>query len=316
VTTCLLADVGGTWARFALLSGSTLGPICALPVGAYASAVDAITHFMHRETDGVAVDGALIAAAGPVAGGRCALTNSPWVLESEKLTRAFGLSTVEIVNDLEALAWAIPYLKSADCEAIGGGQERAGEPIVIIAPGTGLGMACRIPGPGGKRVLASEGGHATLAAANEEEAELIEVLRWRYGHVSAERALSGQGLMNLHQAIADRQALPVETRSAEQITRAAIDGRCRQSQLALDVFCSLLGSVAGNAALMFGARGGVYLGGGIAPRIFGYMRRSGFRAQFESKGRFREYLGRIPTRVIVRADPTFLGLQALATRRD
>src|SRR5579862_7606835 len=125
VTTCLLADVGGTWARFALLSGSTLGPICALPVGAYASAVDAITHFMHRETDGVAVDGALIAAAGPVAGGRCALTNSPWVLESEKLTKAFGLSTVEIVNDLEALAWAIPYLKSADCEAIGGGQERA-----------------------------------------------------------------------------------------------------------------------------------------------------------------------------------------------
>jgi glucokinase len=271
---------------------------------------------MHRETDGVAVDGALIAAAGPVAGGRCALTNSPWVLKSEQLTRAFGLSTVEIVNDLEALAWAIPYLKSADCEAIGGGQERAGEPIVIIAPGTGLGMACLIPGPGGKRVLASEGGHATLAAANEEEAELIEVLRWRYGHVSAERALSGQGLMNLHQAIADRQALPVETRSAEQITRAAIDGRCRQSQLALDVFCSLLGSVAGNAALMFGARGGVYLGGGIAPRIFGYMRRSGFRAQFESKGRFRDYLGRIPTRVIVRADPAFLGLQALATRRD
>ncbi len=316
MTACLLADVGGTWARFALLSGSTLGPICALPVGAYASAVDAIKHFLNCETNGVTIDRAIIAAAGPVAGGRCALTNSPWVLESEQLTRTFGLSTLDIVNDLEALASAIPRLTSADCEAIGQGHEVASAPIAIIAPGTGLGMACLILGRGGMRVLASEGGHATLAATNEEEAELVHILRRRYGHVSAERALSGQGLMNLHEAIADRQGLPVETRSAEQITRAAIDGSCRQSQLALDVFCSLLGTVAGNAALMFGARGGVYLGGGIAPRIFGYMRRSSFRVQFESKGRFREYLGRIPTRVIVRADPTFLGLQALATRRD
>ena len=234
----------------------------------------------------------------------------------QQLTRTFGLSTVDIVNDLEALAWAIPHLTSADCEAIGQGHEVASEPIAIIAPGTGLGMACLILGRGGMRVLASEGGHATLAATNEKEAALIDILRRRYGHVSAERALSGQGLMNLHEAIADLQGLPVETRSAEQITRAAIDGSCRQSQLALDIFCSLLGTVAGNAALMFGARGGVYLGGGIAPRIFGYMRRSSFRAQFESKGQFREYLGRIPTRVIVRADPTFLGLQALATRRD
>jgi glucokinase len=314
VTTCLLADVGGTWARFALFFGSTLGPIHAVRVGAYASAVDAIKHFMHSETNSGSVDRAVIAAAGPVAGGRCALTNSPWVLESEELKRTFALSTANIVNDLEALAWAIPHLAAVDCEAIGRGHEVASEPIAVIAPGTGLGMACLIPGHDEIRVLASEGGHATLAAANAQEAALIDILRKRHGHVSAERALSGQGLMNLHAAFADLHGVPVDARSAEQITQAAIDGSCRQSRLTLDVFCSLLGTVAGNAALMFGARGGVYIGGGIAPRIVDYMRRTSFRTQFESKGRFQDYLGRIPTRVIVRADPTFLGLQALASR--
>ena len=316
MTSCLLADVGGTWARFALLSGSKLGPIHALAVGAYASAVDAINHFVRCEANGVSVDRAIIAAAGPVTGGRCTLTNSPWVLESEELKRIFGLFTVNIVNDLEVLAWAIPHLAPADCEAIGQGHEVAGEPIAIIAPGTGLGMACLIPGRGGTQVLASEGGHATLAVTNAQEAALIDVLRKRYGHVSAERALSGQGLMNLHAALGDLQGVPVDVRSAEQITRAAIDGSCQRSRLILDVFCSLLGTVAGNAALMFGARGGVYIAGGIAPRIVDYMRRTSFRAQFESKGQFREYLGRIPTRVIVRPDPTFLGLQALAARHD
>ena len=316
MTTCLLADVGGTWARFALLSESRLGPIHTLGVGAYASAVDAIRHFTHCEANGASVSRAIIAAAGPVAGGRCALTNSPWVLEAEELKRTFGLATVSIVNDLEALAWAIPHLAPADCEAIGRGHEVACEPVAIIAPGTGLGMACLIPGHGGIRVLASEGGHTTLAATNAQEAALIDILRKRYGHASAERALSGQGLMNLHAALADLQGVPVEARSAEQITRAAIDGSCRNSRLALDVFCSLLGTVAGNAALMFGARGGVYLGGGIAPRIVDYIRRSSFRTQFESKGRLQVYLSRIPTQVIVRADPAFLGLQALAARRD
>src|SRR5450631_1170941 len=154
VTNCLLADVGGTWARFAVLSESKLGPIHTLGVGAYASAVDAIRHFMHCEANGASVARAIIAAAGPVAGGRCALTNSPWVLEAEELKRTFGLSTVNIVNDLEALAWGIPHLAAVDCEAIGRGHEVASEPIAVIAPGTGLGMACLIPGHDEMRVLA------------------------------------------------------------------------------------------------------------------------------------------------------------------
>jgi glucokinase len=314
MTNCLLADIGGTRARFAVLSGSRLEPVHALEVGAYASAVDAIRHFVNVHANGARFDGAIIAAAGPIAGGRCALTNSTWVLETDELKRTFGLSTVNIVNDLEALAWAVPSMASSDSEQVGGGTEVAGEPIALIAPGTGLGMACFIPGGDGGRVLASEGGHSTLAATNAREAALIDVLRRQYGHVSAERVLSGGGLIGLYAAIAELEGNKHEMRSAEQITGAAIEGSCGRSRQTLDVFCSFLGSVAGNAALMFGARGGVFIGGGIVPRIVDYVRRTSFRAQFESKGRFRQYLARIQTRVIVRADPAFLGLKALAER--
>lgn len=314
MTNCLLADIGGTWARFALLSGARLEPVRTLSVGAYASVEQAIMHFLKSQMPGVRIDGAVIAAAGPVVGGRCALTNSPWVLEADRLKTTFGFSAVNLVNDLEAQAWGVPQLASADVEAIGPGHEVANRPIAVIAPGTGLGMACLVPGDAGGQVLTSEGGHATLAPADSREAVLIDILRKRYGHVSAERALSGPGLMALHVALAELVGERVEARSAVQIVEAGLGGRCQRSQLTLDVFCSLLGTVAGNAALMFGAQGGVYVGGGIVPRIVDYVRRSDFRARFENKGRFRGYLARIPTRVIVRPDPAFLGLKALATQ--
>lgn len=314
MTNCLLADVGGTWARFALLSGSKMEPIHPLAVGAYGSAVHAIKHFLHGEAKGARIDSAVIAGAGPVVAGRCALTNSTWVLDTEELRRTFGLRTVNIVNDLEALAWAIPHLTPTDSEPIGRGNEVASEPIAVVAPGTGLGMACLMPMQGGGRVLASEGGHATLAATTAREAAIIDILRKRYGHVSAERALSGHGLMNLHAAIAELDGNSGEAPSAEDITRAAIEGSSGARET-LDAFCSFLGAVSGDAALMFGARGGVYLAGGIVPRIVDYLRRTNFRAQFESKGRLRDYLRHIPTRVIVRPDPTFVGLRTLADAR-
>lgn len=320
MTSWLLADIGGTRARFTLLTGSQLQPVHSLDVGAYASPVDAIRHYLSGQEHPATVDRAVIAAAGPVAGGRCALTNAPWVLVGEELKRTFGFATVNLVNDLEALAWGIPQLASADTEALGHGNEVAGEPIMVIAPGTGLGMACLVPGGGG-RVIASEGGHCTLAASDSREAAIIDVLRRQFRHVSAERVLSGPGLVNLYAAIAALDGEEGASPSAEDITRAATDGTCRRSRQALDAFCSFLGSVAGNSALMFGARGGVFIGGGFVPRIVDYVRRTTFRAHFEGKGRLRPYLAGIPTRVIVRPDPAFLGLRALAinepsTRQD
>ncbi len=313
MTNWLLADIGGTHARFAVLAGSQLQSMHSFDVAAHASAEEAIGRYLGSHARHAVIDGAVIAAAGPVSEGRCPLTNSAWVIDASELKRVFGFSAVDLVNDLEALAWAIPQLAAADTEAIGHGREVAGEPVMVIAPGTGLGMACLVPAGG--RVIASEGGHSTLAAADSREAAIIEVLRRQRPHVSAERVLSGPGLENLYAAIAQLEGEEGVSPSAGAITRAALDGSSRCCRQVLDAFCCFLGSFAGNAALMFGARGGVYIGGGIVPRMVGYLRRTAFRTQFEGKGRLRPFLARIPTRVIVRPDPAFLGLTALATRR-
>jgi len=306
---CLLADIGGTKARFAILRDSRLGAVETLATRDYANAIDGFQHFLARHHN-ESIDGAVIAAAGPVQDGRCALTNASWVLDSTELTKTLQLRTVKIVNDLEALAWAAPHFAASDVIAIGGGREARSEPVALIAPGTGLGMACFVPGSA--RQLASEGGHATLAAVTEDEAAVIEFLHRRYGHVSAERVLSGGGLVNLHDALASHDAAGTPSPSPEEIVRGATNGQSETARRALDMFCAFLGSVAGNAALTYGARGGVLIAGGIAPRIIDYLRLSDFRERFEAKGRLRSYLARIPTKVVIRPDPTFVGLVALA----
>jgi len=311
---CLLADIGGTRARFAVLAGSRIGPIDAMATGEYASAVDAIKHFLNRQDNAGGVDSAVIAAAGPVEGGRCTLTNARWILDTDELKRTFRFRTVNIVNDVEALAWTVPQLGPADVTSVGDGSEVTAEPVAVIAPGTGLGMACFIPGGDRERVLSSEGGHATLAATDPREEQIIGLLRRRYGHVSAERVLSGPGLLNLHDALAELDGSSDRLLTAEQVTRAAIDGSSSYARQALDAFCSFLGSVAGSAALMFHASGGVLIAGGIVPRIVDYLPRTDFRTRFESKGRFRRYLEGVSTRVITRPDPAFLGLKTLAER--
>ena len=308
---CLLADIGGTRARFALLAGSQIGPIESVMTGAYASAADAIRHFLNQH-NAVSVDSAVFAAAGPVEGGRCKLTNASWILDTDELKRTFRLRTVNIVNDLEALAWAIPDFASADIRSIGHHIAVAAQPVAVIAPGTGLGVACFVPAGERASVMPSEGGHATLAASDEREAALIEILRRRFGHVSAERVLSGGGLLNLYAALGDRHDGSGELHTPEEVTRAALAGSSPRASEALNVFCAFLGSVAGNVALMFRARGGVLIAGGLVARIVDYLPHTDFRARFESKGRFSRYLSTIPTGVIMRPDPTFLGLKALA----
>jgi glucokinase len=312
MTSHLLADIDGKQARFALLSESRLGPIHSIEVAEYASATHAIKHFLNREADNAVVDKIVVAAAGPVSGGRCVLANAPWTLEADELRTTVGVSSVSIINDLEALAWTVPHLEASDVEAVGKGHEVAGEPIVVIAPGTGLGIACLLPGGNGARVLVGEGGHATLAATCPQEASLIELLHKRHQHVSAERLLSGPGLVTLYGLLAEREQVRVKSPSAARIVKAAIDGSCERSRETLNVFCALLGSVAGSSALMFGAQGGVYIADGIVAGMVEYLQRTGFRAQFENKGRLRRYLPRIPTKIIVRPDPVVIGLIALA----
>lgn len=313
VTCRLLADVGGTRTRFALLNGDRLGAIESVPTGAYSSAVDAFRHFLNGQAEGVVVEEAVIAVAGPVSGGRCKLTNASWVLESEQLQRLLSLRDVTLVNDLAALAWGVPNLTDGEVVTIGDGYCDPGSPVVLLAPGTGLGVACYIPGAEAPHVLSSEGGHATLAASDAAEASVVEFLRHRFDHVSAERVLSGSGLVNLHQALGGHEG-GAEVLTPEEIVRGALQGDNPQAAKAVDMFCGFLGSFAGDLALLFGAKGGVLLGGGIGPRLVSVLQRSAFRAKFVRKGRFEPYAARIASRVIVRPEPTFLGLKVLATR--
>jgi glucokinase len=308
----LLGDIGGTNARFALLSPEGLGPVETLAVADYAGADDAIAAFLRGCRPSARVHAAILGIAAPVNGGRCQITNSAWIIDSSSLCRRFGLAFVDLHNDFEAVACALPHLQKTDLRPIGGGQARTDAPMVALGPGTGFGVAALLPDAGGVRPVASEGGHATLAAGNAREDAILDCLRRRFGHVSVERVVSGPGLENLFQAIAALDGSHVPPHTAGEITEAGLAGTCPVSRAALEQFCAFLGSVAGNFALTFKARGGIFIAGGIAPRIFDFLAASAFRERFEAKGRYRAYLETIPSSVIVRADAAFLGLKAIA----
>ncbi|MFZ5790943.1 MAG: glucokinase [Pseudomonadota bacterium] len=307
----LLGDIGGTNARFAFLAEDGLSRLEAMRVADYPSAVHAVETFLARHGGKQAIASMALAVAGPVEGNRCALTNSPWVVDGAELRRKFGVASVRVINDFAAIAWSLPQLGPPDLFALGDGRAEPNAPMLVLGPGTGLGLACFVPGTGGGTVIATEGGHATLPSTNAREDAIIQHLRERFGHVSIERALSGGGLVNLYEATATIDRISTPPRSAEEITRAALDGTCPVGRAALDLFCALLGAVAGDLALTFGARGGVYIAGGIVPRFPDYLSRTEFRRRFEAKGRFRTYLEAIPAAVILRPDAAFAGLKSL-----
>jgi glucokinase len=304
----LLGDIGGTNARFALASKNSLGPITTFEVAKYPQFMDALAVFL--ETVSAPVTHAVIAVAGPVIGQRAKLTNQAWTIDADELKNSLGLQT-RIVNDFQAVALSLPLLESKDLVAIGNGRAEERAPRIALGPGTGLGVACLASSSTDPVIISGEGGHATLASISDREDKVIQILRRRFDHVSAERAISGSGLENLYQAIATVDSLTVGTQDAAQITADALAGNCKISQEALHMFCGFLGSFAGSLALTFGAKGGVFVAGGIAPRILEFLARSEFRSRFESKGRFRSYLEAIPTSVIVHPDAAFCGLQSL-----
>jgi glucokinase len=315
----LLADIGATNARFALLAGGTLGAVKNLEVGAFDRFTDAVNVFL-KDSGGTPVTHAVVAVAGPVHGQRCVLTNCDWTIDAEQLRASFGFAA-RVVNDFEAVALSLPALAVTDVADVGNGMVVPGAPTAVVGPGSGLGVACLIADSRGSNhvVLSSEGGHATLPPADPQEDDIIDRLRQRFGHVSAERAVSGPGLENLYQAIVERDGLALPRKSAADITQIALtrsthgtpDGEDRPAVEALELFCAFLGTFAGNAALTFGARGGVFIAGGIAPRMVDFLMRSKFRERFEAKGRFRPYLEKIPTRVITHPAAAFLGLATL-----
>jgi glucokinase len=310
----LLGDIGGTTARFAVLTGGGLGPVNHLPVSEHRSLVEAIRGFLAGHGERGPIDAAVLGVAGPIESGRCSLANSPWVIDAAELNAACGFRSVHLINDFEAVAHALPHLCANDVKPIAGGTPPLGGAMAVLGPGTGLGVAGIVHRGDRMTVIPTEGGHTTLPGATPREDAVIVRLRDRFGHASAERALSGPGLENLHAAIAAVDGVTVPDRTAAEITQRALDGSCSVCVAAVDMFCAMLGTVAGNLALTFRARGGVYIAGGIAPHIVDVLARSEFHARFMAKGRFRPYLERIPVAIIVNPDSAFLGLKALASQ--
>jgi glucokinase len=310
----LLGDIGATNARLALLSNGILGPVRNFTVADFSEFADVVRAFLDGEGGSMSVHAAVLAVAGPVEEGRVVLTNCPWTIDRHELARTFGFVWTHLLNDFEAIALALPHLAAADLLQVGEGEAVRDAPMAVLGPGTGLGVAGLIPRPDEPVVVTSEGGHATMAGTSPREDAIIDHLRQEFDHVSAERVVSGFGLENLYRAIIEVDGLEAPKRSAPEITKAGLDGTCRVSKMTLELFCAMLGTIAGNVALTFGAKGGVYIAGGIVPRIKDFLARSEFRSRFENKGRFRAYLQSVPTSVIIHPAASFIGLRSLANR--
>jgi len=312
----LIGDIGGTNARFALVEhpGRFSRPRV-LPTHAHASLAAAISAYLADEQLSAPPPQAVLAVASPITGDDVVLTNHPWSLSIGSLRQQLGVEKLRVINDFVACALAIPHLGERDRVQIGGGVAVDGAPIGIIGPGTGLGVSALMRINSEVVPLESEGGHVTLAAETAREATILGAMRRRFDHVSAERILSGPGLVNLYNVLCELSGAPAGPLTAAQITSQitgpTIGNEERQRQEAKALFCAMLGSTAGNLALTLGARGGVYIAGGIAPRIIDDLRKSEFRRRFEAKGRLCTYLAAIPTYVIVHAWPALLGASHL-----
>jgi len=311
-TTWLVGDIGATHARFGLVSpDGTLLLSRTLADEDYPAIHDAIAAFLaERGALPMPRQGA-IAIASPITGDRVAMTNHPWSFSILALKARFGFDRLEVINDFTALALALPRLTPQDRLMVGGGAAVAGAPIGVLGPGSGLGVSGLVASGSGWIALTGEGGHATMAPATDRESAVLDRMRGHFDHVSAERALSGPGLVNLYNTLAELDGVPAQGFTAAQITDLAIrdaDPLCVETTR---MFCAMLGTMAGNLALTLGARGGVYIGGGIVPRLGQTFVQSPFRQSFEAKGRFQAYLAAIPTFVVTHPLPAFLGCAAL-----
>jgi glucokinase len=307
----LVGDIGGTNARFglvdpdgALLHSSVLADADYAGLGEAIEAYLAWRGGLPRPRQGA------IAVASPITGDAVRMTNHSWAFSISELRSRLEFDRLEIINDFTAQALALPHLGSGDKIAIGPGEAQPDAPIGVLGPGSGLGVSGLIRAGQRWIPLSGEGGHGTMAAASERESAALAVMRRHFDHVSAERVLSGPGLVNLYNALAEVDGVPAAQYTAAQITDVEIekiDPRCRETT---EMFCAMLGTVAGNLALTLGAKGGVYIGGGIVPRLDERFAASQFRERFEEKGRFRDYLAAIPTFVVTHKLPAFLGCAA------
>lgn len=308
--TRLVADVGGTNARFALLEGGDFDRVEIIAVADCERIEDAVGKYLA----GIAAEKrpaeAAFSVAGPVTGDKIVMMNSPWTFSVEGMRREFGWKQLHVINDFAANALSVPEIPAELRLQVGDGSPAANMPVAVLGPGTGLGAGGLVPGPAGWIAVAGEGGNVTLAASDSREAAIIDILRRQYAHVSAEMVLSGPGLVNLYESLCELSGKPATPSTPEDITNL-YPGCDPQRREAVALFCAILGGFAGDLAMTFGALGGVYVMGGIVPKIYEIFRHSQFRDRFELKGRYRSYLSSIPTYVVTHPFPAFVGLKTL-----
>ena len=305
---CLIADVGGTNARFALVEegGSVLRLERTLSCKNYRSLVDAVLAYLDEVSQPMP-DSASLAIATPVLNDRVVMTNHIWDLSVQETRKTLGLKSLKVLNDYTALALALPYLGKDDYHQVGQGRAAEKQTLAVLGPGTGLGVSGAVYAGDYWAPLQGEGGHISYGPLNDRESAVIKLIRQHHKFVSAESLVSGPGLVRLYESIAKCDGVDHELLSPDQITRKALNGADATAAEAVNMFCGILGNIAGNLALTLGARGGVFIGGGIIPRLGDYFNASPFRACFENNSRFGQYLSQIPTYVISSKYPALTG---------
>lgn len=307
----LLADVGGTNARFALEAApGEIGQIRVYPAADYPGIAEVMQQYL-KDTKVGRVNHAAVAIANPVDGDHVAMTNHDWSFSIEATRRALGFDTLLVVNDFTALAMALPGLTDAQRVQVGGGSRRQNSVIGLLGPGTGLGVSGLIPADDRWIALGSEGGHASFAPSNEDEDLVLRHARTKWPHVSFERVAAGPGLELIYRAFAERDGIAVaESVNSADVTKRAHDGEAL-ALAAVNCFCGILGTFSGNIAVTLGSLGGIYIGGGVVLKLGELFYKSPFRERFEAKGRFQQYLSGVPTYVITAEYPAFLGVSAI-----
>lgn len=305
----LVADIGGTNARFALAdysgNGVSVRDVQAFRVEDFESIRDAVHAYL--EAVAVAPKIACFAVAAPTNANVIEFTNSPWVLDVAGMKSTLALNQFRVVNDFEALASGVRWLHKGDLLQVkpGAGDRRA--PVLVIGPGTGLGQAVIVPMDGRDRVVATQGGHVAFAPADDEEIEVLRFIAREHKRVSLERLLSGRGLVNIHRALCARAGVQRVSLRADEITNAALTREYPIAVKAVEMFCAVLGAAAGDAVMATGARGGVVIGGGIVPKIRDIFLKSRFVERFLDKGRMRDYVEDVPVNLIVRDGAALIG---------
>jgi glucokinase len=304
-----VADVGGTNIRLAQVSDGKLSEVKKYLCSDFSTISDAIQSYFadYPQLDFVA---GCLGVACPTSDDFISMTNNHWEFSIEKLKDSLGLSWLGVINDFTAVAHALPVLTNQQKEQVGHGKSVPHDNIAVFGPGTGLGVKHLTYCDKGWLALDGEGGHVDFAAVDDFDIAILQFLSRKYGHASAEEVMSGRGLVQVYQALAEHKKLPAVFDEASDITDRALDGSCELCLATLNQFCRIMGSFAGNLALNMGTRGGVYIGGGIAPRFINFLKNSDFRNRFEAKGRFRDYVAGIPTYIITEPDHGLIGAMA------